>query len=367
MAEKDYYKILGVEKSATEEEIKKAYRKLAHQHHPDKKGGNAEQFKAVNEAYQILSNREKRAQYDRFGRVWENGGGTNQGGNPFGGFGFDMNFDPSMFEGMGGDAGEMFDAFFEGLGMRRKRRTYERGADMELAMTITLEEAFRGTVREIAVTHFRKCEKCAGAGHDAKEGTTQCAACTGQGEVRETRKGFFGNSVHIRQCAPCSGTGSIPNKVCTACAGAGRVKKKETISVTVMAGIESGQIVKIAKAGDAGARGAEAGDLYLHITVQEHPKFERKGSDLIMDKEVSLIDILLGKKIDVESIGGDTWSFDLPNDVVLSEPIRIPSAGMPRLGARTRGDLYVELVVKKPRRLSGEAKRLLEDLRKELE
>ena len=130
---------------------------------------------------------------------------------------------------------------------------------------------------------------------------------------------------------------------------------------------QSGQIVKIAKAGDKGARGAEAGDLYLHVTVQAHKAFERKGNDLIMRKEVSLIDILLGKKIDVESIGGDTYSFDLPGDVALNEPIRIPSAGMPRLGARTRGDLYVELVVKKPRRLSGEAKRLLEDLRKELE
>ncbi len=364
---KDYYKILGVERGASEEDIKKAYRKLAHQHHPDKKGGDAEQFKAINEAYQVLSNREKRSQYDRFGRVNEGGQGGSGGANPFGGFGFDMNFDPSMFEGMGGDTGEIFDAFFEGLGIKRRRRTYERGEDLELSLGITLEEAFSGTVKDINVSHFVACKDCKGAGHDPKEGTTQCAACAGQGEIRETRRGFFGNSIYIKACAACAGTGSIPNKVCAKCSGVGRLKEKETVSVTVMAGIESEQIVKIAKAGNCGARGAEAGDLYLHVTVAPHKTFERKGSDLIMKKEVPLIDIMTNRKLDVTSIGGDSYSFDLPPDIAVSEPIRIPSAGMPRLGSRARGNLYIELVIRKPKKLTAEAKRLLEELRGELE
>ncbi len=366
MASVDYYKILGVEKSATEEDIKKAYRKLAHQHHPDKKGGDASRFKEINEAYQVLSNKEKRKQYDQYGRVSE-GGPARQGGNPFGGFGFDMNFDPSAFEGMGGDAGDMFDMFFEGLGIKRRRRTYERGADLEFSLTITLEEAFSGTVRAVSVAHFVACKDCKGVGHDEKAGTSQCTACNGQGEVRETRRGFFGNSVHVKACATCAGTGTIPNKRCMKCSGEGRTKEKENISVTVMAGIESGQIVKIARAGDAGPRGAEAGDLYLHVAVAPHKAFERRGNDLILKKEVLIIDILLNKKIDVVSVGGDTYSFDLPTDVAVSEPVRIPSAGMPRLNHRTRGDLYVQLIIKKPKRLSPEAKKLLEELRKELE
>lgn len=368
MTQKDYYKILGVERGATEDDIKKAYRKLAHQYHPDKKGGDAERFKAINEAYQVLSSKEKRAQYDRFGRVFDGSGPETAGsGGPFGGFGFDVNFDPSMFDQMGNDAGEMFDAFFEGLGIRRRRRTYERGADLEVAVSVTLEEAFRGTTKTISVNRFTACASCAGAGYDAKAGTAQCGVCSGQGEIRETRKGFFGSSIHIRPCATCSGTGTIPNKPCTACSGAGRIKGKEAISISIIAGIETGQIVKIGKAGDRGPRGAESGDLYVHIAVSAHPHFERRGSDLFTKKEVSLIDLLLNKKLDVQGLGGEAYSFELPQDIAMSDPVRIPNAGMPRLNARGRGDLFVQIVAKKPKRLSAEAKRLLENLREELE
>ncbi len=363
--QKDYYKILGVERNATEEDIKKAYRKLAHEHHPDKKGGDAERFKTINEAYQVLSSKEKRAQYDRFGNAFEGmGGQPNRGGNPFAGF--DINFDPSMFEGMGGDAGEMFDAFFEGLGIRRRRRTYERGADLEASITVTLEEAFKGAMREIPVHRFALCATCAGAGYDAKEGVAECATCSGQGEVRETRRGFFGNSMHIRPCATCNGTGSIPNKPCGACAGAGRVKKKETISLTVMAGIETGQIVKITKAGDKGPRNAEAGDLYVKVTVTPHKNFDREHSDLFTKKEVSIIDLISSKKLEVDGLSGEKYSFDLPPEIEFSEPVRIQSAGMPHLNARGRGDLYVYIIALKPKRISAEAKRLLEELKREL-
>ncbi len=363
---KDYYKILGVAKNAPEEEIKKAYRKLAHQHHPDKKGGNAEEFKAINEAYQVLSNKEKRAQYDKFGRVFDGSQGPQQGGqNPFSGFGFDVNFDPGMFEGMEGS--DIFEAFFEGMGIKNRRRTYERGADLEFTVSITLEEAFSGVAKTIPTSRFTACKDCAGLGSDQKAGTTQCAICSGQGEVRETRRGFFGNSVHVKQCSTCMGTGTIPNKKCTTCAGDGRVKEKTQISFTVMAGIEDGQIIKISGAGDKGARGAAAGDAYVRIGVEKNKTFERRGADLITKKEVSAIDILMSKKLDITSIGNDTYSFDIPESAPISDAIRIAGAGMPRLGSRTRGDLYVKLIIVKPKKISTKAKGLLEDLKRELE
>ncbi len=362
---KDYYKILGVAKNAPEEDIKKAYRKLAHQHHPDKKGGNAEEFKAINEAYQVLSNKEKRAQYDKFGRVFD-GAGPQQGGpNPFSGFGFDVNFDPGMFEGMEGS--DIFEAFFEGMGIKNRRRTYERGADLEFTVSITLEEAFTGVAKTLPTSRFTACKNCGGQGSDPKAGTTQCATCSGQGEVRETRRGFFGNSVHVKQCATCAGTGTIPNKKCATCAGDGRVKEKTNISFTVMAGIEDGQIIKISGAGDKGARGAAAGDAYVRIGVEKNKAFERRGADLITKKEVSAVDILMSKKLDITSIGGDAYSFDIPENAPISDAVRIAGAGMPRLGSRTRGDLYVKLIIVKPKKLSTKAKGLLEDLKRELE
>ena len=363
---KDYYKILGVAKNAPEEEIKKAYRRLAHQHHPDKKGGNADEFKQINEAYQILSNKEKRAQYDKFGRVFDGSqAGPQGGGNPFSGFGFDVNFDPGMFEGMEGS--DIFEAFFEGMGIKNRRRTYERGADLEFTVSITLEEAFSGVAKIIPTSRFAVCNACAGQGSDPKAGTAQCATCSGQGEVRETRRGFFGNSVHVRECATCAGTGTIPNKKCAKCAGTGRLNEKTNISFTVMAGIEDGQIIKISGAGDKGARGAAAGDCYVRIQVEKNKLFERRGADLITKKEISALDILMSKKLDVTSIGRDTYSFDIPESTPISDAIRIAGAGMPRLGSKSRGDLYVKLVIVKPKKLSVRAKGLLEDLKRELE
>lgn len=370
MAQKNYYTILGVQKNATEDDIKKAYRRLAHQHHPDKKGGNADRFKQINEAYQVLSNKDKRQQYDQFGRVFDGGSpGSSQGSNgPFGGspFGFNIDFDPSSFENMG-EAGEIFDAFFEGLGIRRKRRTYERGADLELRLTISLEEAFRGATKTISVGHFSTCAACNGLGHNPKEGVAQCVACNGQGEVRETRRGFFGNSIHVKSCAKCNGIGNIPNKPCMVCASAGRVKRQESISIGIAPGIDNGQIIKMAKAGDIGARGAEAGDLYIHIAVAGNASFRREGINLITKKEISLINILLNKKMEVAGVGGEIHTVELPHDVSANEPIRIVGGGMPRLNSRARGDLFVELIIKKPKKLSEQAKEILEGLRREID
>src|SRR3989344_5184002 len=219
---KDYYKILGVEKSADEEEIKKAYRKLAHQYHPDKASGNEEKFKELNEAYQVLSSKEKRAQYDRFGRVFEGAQGSPHGGNPFGNgdFGFGFGFDPNNMEDLGGIS-DIFEAFFDGLGVK-KRKAYHRGSDVEILQSLTLEEVFRGVEKKIKIKLFQSCGACKALGYLSDAGLTECATCSGRGEIKESRSTFFGSFSQVRSCPKCVGVGQIPNKTCGDCRGMGR-------------------------------------------------------------------------------------------------------------------------------------------------
>lgn len=347
---KDYYKILGVERSASEEDIKRAYHKLAHQHHPDKNGGNADKFKQINEAYQILSNKEKRAQYDRFGS-----------GSPFDGFSFEFGFDPGNLSDLG-DVNDIFEAFFDGLGLRRKRKTYEHGADLEMSLEITLEEAFRGARKTLAVDAYINCAKCNGHGYFEKDGVSACSACNGQGEIRESRKSFFGSFNQIKSCDKCSGVGRIPNKPCASCRGEGRTKKEGTIEVNIVPGIESGQIIKIAKAGDVGLHGGLAGDLYVRIKIKPHSYFVRNGNNLHVKEEVGLLGLLLGKKLEIKTIGGNVLKLEISSNANLNEDLRVVGEGMPRLASSGRGDLFVKLIIKQPKKLSKEAKDFLERL-----
>ncbi len=367
MSQKDYYKILGIEKGASEDDVKKAYRKLAHQYHPDKPSGNADKFKQINEAYQVLSNKEKRQQYDRFGRIFDGPMGE---GSPFGGstgspFGFEFGFDPNNIEDLG-NMGDIFEAFFDGLGIKRKRKTYEHGADLETTLEITLEEAFRGTSKTLNVESFVPCLKCSGVGYSAKEGLEDCSACNGQGEIKESRKSFFGSFTQVKVCVKCAGNGQIPKKPCTACSGTGRLKNEKKINIDIAPGIEDGQIIKISGAGDAGLRSASAGDLYARIKVAIHPIFERIESNLLVKKEINIIDVLLGKKVEIKTIGGNILSIEIPSNKNLNEELRISGEGMPRLGSSGRGDLYIKFIIKQPQKLSGRAKKILEDLDREL-
>ena len=358
---KDYYKILGVSRNATEEDIKKAYRKLAHQYHPDKNGGDAEKFKQINEAYQILSNKEKRAQYDRFGNSpfdWAQG-------KPFD-FSFEFGFDPGNLSDLG-DVNDIFEAFFDGIGLKRKRKNYEQGSDLETELEIKLEEAFRGTRKTMPVEVYAACGKCSGVGYFAKDGLSICPACNGQGDIKESKRSFFGSFQQIKNCERCAGSGQMPNKPCLVCSGDGRFKKINEIEINIAPGIESGQIIKVTKAGDVGLRGAAAGDLYVRIKIAPHPIFERKGDNLLAKKEINLIDILLEKKIEIKTIGSNTLFVEIPSGANLNEEFRIPGEGMPRLGSYGRGDLYVKFIIKQPSRLSKEAKDLLEKLKKELD
>ncbi|MDP2695969.1 MAG: DnaJ C-terminal domain-containing protein [bacterium] len=365
---KDYYKVLGVDNSATEADIKKAYRKLAHQYHPDKKDGNESKFKEVSEAYSVLSNKEKRAQYDRFGKTFDGAGG----GSPFGpgfdfrGFadGFEFGFDGRNHE----DAGNMsdiFDAFFEGLGVK-KRKTYKRGADLQFQQEITLEEAFTGIKKIIKYKTFIACKKCSGVGHFPDEGIKPCAACDGRGEIKEARNTFFGNFSQIKNCDKCHGTGQIPNKICKDCDGVGRITGGNEINVNIIPGIADGQMIKVPKAGEKGERGAESGDLYVAIRVKQSSAFHRVGDDLLVKKEINLVDVLLEKQMEIDSISGKKLSVKISSGANLKDKIVIAGEGMPKLGGYGRGNLLVDLDVRAPKKLSSKAKKLLEDLDQEI-
>lgn len=358
---KDYYKILGLEKTATDEEIKQAYRKLAHQYHPDKAHGNSDKFKEINEAYQTLSNKEKRAQYDRFGRVFDG-----QGGSPFGSGGFEFNFgfDPNNLEDLSG-IGDLFESFFEGLGVK-KRKSYHRGSDVEIIQAITLEEAFRGTEKSFQVKSFLPCQKCGTLGYFKDAGVTECSTCSGRGEIKESRNTFFGNFSQVRTCPKCSGSGQIPNKFCPDCRGAGRIAAKKEMKVQITSGVSDGQLIKLAGAGDAGERGAEPGDLYIRIKIEPHKIFEHRGDDLAIKKEINLLDVLLGAKIEIPTIGGNRIYVEIPANFNLRDRLRVPGEGMTKFGGYGRGDLFIEWEVKTPKKLNARAKKLLEELKGEL-
>ena len=384
----DYYKILGVAKAASEEDIKTAYRKLAHKYHPDKSGGDEKMFKKINEAYQVLSSREKRAQYDRFGRTFASGEGFG-GGSPFGadgaggfsaGGGFPFGADFRNFGGgewefnFGGAGGEdftnmsdVFDAFFEGMGVKRKRRSYEHGADLEYAEAITLEEAFRGAKKTIIFKTYAPCHACGGVGHFPKDGFAPCSACDGRGEVQESRRGFFGNFTQVKTCGRCNGLGKIPNKACAKCSGGGRTSAEKQVEIAIAPGIADGQLIKVAGAGEAGPHGAAAGDLYVRVSVKKHPLFARSGDDLILKQQANFADLLISRSVEVPTISGGKIPVHIPPGFRIGDQLAVSGEGMPHLGSFGRGNLRIDLEVKLPKHISDRAKKLLEELKKELE
>ncbi len=353
---RDYYKILGVERGASEDEIKKAYRQLAHKYHPDKTPGGEEKFKEINEAYQVLSNKEKRTQYDNFGRTFE--GSYPFGFGDLGNWNWDINF--SGFEDIG-DLSDVFNTVFEGLGVRKKRRTYKRGADTQLVAEITLEEAQRGKVIEVDYETYGQCQTCKGVGYDQNTVFKKCSYCNGQGQINETRSTFFGGFSHITTCPECRGSGEIPEKACGTCSGNGRVREKRRVRVEVRPGVEHGQIIKIKGMGEAGENNAGNGDLYVRVVVAPHPVFERRGNDLYCKASANIIDVLLGKDIILKGLDGKEIRLKVPLGSRLGSELRVKGRGITE-----RGDLVVILEMEVPRHLSSKAKKLLDDLSREL-
>ncbi len=364
----DYYELLGVGKTAGDEEIKKAYRKLAHQHHPDKAGGDEKKFKEINEAYQVLSDKNKRAQYDQFGKNF-NGGGAGGPGAGFGGFGQGgFGFDASgiNFEDLG-DVGDIFETFFGGGRQRGRGRSRDAGgSDLQIAQEITLEEAFTGTRKELKFKTFDPCAGCNGLGYEKSAGVKECATCKGSGEIREQRRTVFGTFAQTRACATCAGRGQIPNKMCATCKGIGRVQATRVLQIDIVPGVSDGQLIKVAGAGEAGERGASSGDLYVQIRVAPHKVFRREGNDLYMRREIGVVDILVGNKIEVPVISGGTTLVEIPGGFNFSQRLRVDSKGMPRFGSRAHGDLYIEFDVKAPKKVSGKLKKMLEEFGEDL-
>lgn len=353
---KDYYNILGVERSASDDDIKKAYRKKAHEYHPDKAGGDEKKFKEINEAYQVLGNNEKRRMYDQYGTAEPFGA---QGGNPFGG--------ANPFSGFGdfGDLGEMFEEFFGGRGGQRKT-TGARGSTIQVLEEITLEEAFRGVKKEVAFGTLVECGRCSGVGYDAQKGFTTCATCSGKGEIQESHRTFFGNFSRVRMCNECQGTGKIPNAKCGACSGWGRVRGERRVSFNIVPGVSEGQIVNIKGMGEAGERGGGSGDLYVVVKIKPHQNFARVGDDLHVRREVKLVDLLSRSPIAVPLIEGGTIEAELPAGFNVREPFKIRGKGMPHFGSYGHGDLVIDFEVRLPKKITTKAKKLLDELEGEL-
>jgi molecular chaperone DnaJ len=352
MSKRDFYDVLGVAKTASDAELKSAFRKLAMQHHPDKNPGDkaAEaKFKELNEAYQMLSDPQRRAAYDRFGHAaFENGGA---GGGP----GFGPDFASSM--------SDMFDDLFgEFMGRGRGRSGgRERGSDLRYNLEITLEEAFEGKTSTLKIPTSLACETCNGTGAKAGSKPKACATCGGAGRVRASQ-GFF--SIE-RTCPTCGGRGEVIDDPCGACQGAGRVTRERTLSVNIPPGVEDGTRIRLAGEGEAGLRGGPTGDLYIFLSVKPHPIFQRDGADLFCRVPMPFVTAALGGEFDVPVIGGRTAKVRVPEGTQTGKQIRLKGKGMPVLRSHDTGDLYIQVAIETPQKLTRRQRELLEEFGRE--
>lgn len=366
MADKNYYDILGVSKGATDEEIKKAYRKLAHKHHPDKSGGNEAEFKKINEAYQVLSDRSKRAQYDQFGQTFDQGGFQGGQSRGFGGFDFSgfQGFNQQGQEGFDfQDFGfeDIFSDIFGGGGSRRKSRK-KAGKDIQVDAEISFEEMVRGTKRTANIYKNTVCAKCHGTGGEPDSKKETCPTCHGSGQIRKTMQSFFGNFSQVLTCPTCQGAGETFSERCRKCGGDGRVKEEETIEIEIPAGIQDGQTLSMEGRGEAGEKGAPSGNLYVNIHVTPHPKFKREKNNIISTEHITFSQASLGDKINVDTIEGQL-KMKIPAGTQSGEIFKIKGEGVPFLDRRGQGDQLVKIIVDVPKHLSREKKELIERLK----
>ena len=347
MVEQDYYELLGVPKGADDAAIKSAYRRLAKEHHPDRKNGCKEseaRFKAINEAYDVLKDPQKRAAYDRFGKAaFQNGGG-----------------DPFAEAGFNGFSDIFSTIFGEFMDPRGARQNAARGADLRYDVQLSLEEAFTGVEKAITVEALARCEVCEGRGCNGLDRcASTCQTCGGMGKVR-AQQGFF---VVERGCPTCRGSGEVINDPCANCHGEGRALGQRKLSVKIPAGVDEGTRIRIAGEGEAGVRGAAAGDLYLFVHLKRHPIYAREGTTLIAECPVTFTAAALGGSISLPGIDGEPVELKIPAGLQSGEQIRHRGAGMTVLNGRGRGDLVARILVETPTRMSKEQKKLLEEFR----
>jgi molecular chaperone DnaJ len=349
---RDYYEILGLDKNASEDDIKKAFRKLAIQYHPDKNQGNKEaedKFKEINEAYQVLSDPQKKAQYDQFGTADFNG----QGG--FGGF-------EGGFGGFGDIFGDIFGDMFSGG--RRPKNGPQRGSDLEYTLDLTFEEAAFGTKKDIDIHRYEPCDTCDGSGAKPGTSTKTCDRCHGTGQVKAQRSTPFGNFVSVTTCERCRGEGKIIEAPCVTCKGSGKLRKKKIVSIKIPAGVDTGNTIPLRGEGEPGVRGGGPGDLYIHIRVKPHKVFKRQGVDVFCEVPISFVKASLGGEIFVPTLEGDVKQ-DISEGTQPGTIVKLKGKGIPRIRGNGRGDLYAELNIEIPKRLTDKQKDLLVKLAEE--
>ena len=353
MADKDLYKILGVNKNATQEELKRAYRKLTMELHPDRNPDNREEaerkFKEMKAAYDILSDEQKRATYDRYGfeAASGNGAGGGFGGGGFGGFNADV-------------FGDIFGDIFGG-GRQRQARPETRGHDLAYELDLSLEEAVNGIEKRIRIPTYIRCKSCDGSGATTKSVKRACPSCNGSGQIR-IQQGFFSIA---QPCPQCGGKGQIIENPCTDCHGDGRVKQQKTLNVNIPAGVDTGDRIRLAGEGEAGERGAAAGDLYVDIRVRKHPIFTRTGDDLHCAMPISFVTAALGGDLEVPTLGGRVM-LTVPPETQTGKTFRLKGKGVKSVRSRTTGDLYCTVNIETPVNLSKAQKDILADFGKTL-
>lgn len=364
---KDYYKILGVEKAASQEEIKKAFRKLAHQYHPDKTTGDEAKFKEINEAYQVVGNADKRKQYDQYGADFEQQGGfgssgmnwddfmrqARQGGGGFsqGGINFDF-----------GDIGDMFgDLFGGGFGGGRQRQRRAQGADIEVKVDLDMADVLADVEKDIELYKTARCKRCEGNG--AEPGTTikSCKTCGGNGVVEQIQRTILGAMRSRTTCPECRGAGNTPEKTCSECTGTGVTKQKKFISVKIPAGIDDNQMIRLDGEGEMAAYGGVAGDLYVRVRIKPNKHFTRDRQTLKTETEISFAQAALGTHVDIDTIDGKV-ELKIPAGTQSGKILKLKGKGIPRLGGGDRGDQLVTVTVKTPTKLSKKEKKLFKDL-----
>lgn len=361
MSKRDYYEILGVSKTASDDEIKKAFRKAAVQYHPDKQGGDEEKFKEVNEAYEVLKDKQKRQRYDQFGHAGvgsASGGGAQ--GNPFEGFG-GFGGQNVHFDFGDGGLGDIFSQFFGGSSQQSSRGT-QRGRDVEVTLRLTFEEAIFGLEYPLELEMEDECTHCHGTtvepGHDMKT----CPTCKGAGQQTRVMNTMFGPIQQSVVCETCHGRGKVPEKVCSVCKGTGTERRKTSMTIKIPAGIDDGATIRLRERGEAAEGGGVKGDMYVHIAVKPHKRFTREGDLILSEEHVSMVDAALGTEIDVETVDG-TVTMKVPAGTQSGTDFKLSGHGVPHLRGNARGAHIVSIIVDIPTKLTKKQKELLEQFK----
>ncbi|KPL00655.1 MAG: molecular chaperone DnaJ [candidate division Zixibacteria bacterium SM23_73_3] len=360
MAKQDYYEVLGLSRDATEDDVKKAYRRLALKYHPDKNPGSKEaeeKFKEATEAYEVLKDPQKRSTYDRFGHAGLSGA------EGFGGFDF-TSFDLSdalrAFMRDFGSFGSIFDEFF-GTTSRGTRRSYQKGQDLQIRLKLTLEEIATGVEKKIKLKKLQRCEECNGTGAERGSSKKVCPKCQGSGQIRRVSRSLFGQFVNVTTCDYCNGEGMVVDRPCPVCGGDGRVKGSSTISVKIPPGVTTGNYIQMRSAGDAGPRGGPAGDVIVFIQEKEHPNFQRRGDDIVHETLISFAQAALGDEVTIPTLDGN-MNLKIPSGTQSGKIFKLKGRGIPRLHGYGRGDELIRVLVWVPTRLTSEEKKLLKEL-----